>query len=279
MAHPHRDLRRCWQADVLGGDADYADSAAEVVAGKVRSLQLMDQAILLDPNLADSYLARADFRYYTNWDWPGAQRDLDTFARLHPEPSYAAMQHQSRLFSALGRIREAIALDERSLELDPLSDNWGVLGYHHAVLGEYAEARRALKRAYELYPLNNHVNWYIGLTSLLEGKPTEAITEFDRSGGGFRLAGMAMAQFDAGQEAASLESLGNLKARFGDSYAYQIAAVHAWRGEADEAFAWLDRARAQRDASLIYIKFDPLLRKLHGDPRYGAWLKGMKLPP
>jgi TolB-like protein/DNA-binding winged helix-turn-helix (wHTH) protein/tetratricopeptide (TPR) repeat protein len=266
-------------ADVLGGDADYADSAAEVAAGKDRSLKLMDRAIVLDPNLADSYLARADFLYYTKWDWAGAQRDLDTFARLHPEPSYSALQHQSRLFSALGRIREAIVLDERSLEIDPLSDSWGVLGYHHAVLGEFSRARRALKRAYELYPLNNHVNWYIGLTSLLEGKPTEAMTEFDRSGGGFRLAGMAMAQFDAGQDAASIESLDKLKARFGNGYAYQIAAVHAWRGETEPAFAWLDRARTQRDASLIYMKFDPLLRKLHGDPRYRAWLKEMKLPP
>jgi len=266
-------------ANVLGGDAGYADSAAEVAAGKDRSLKLMDQAIVLDPNLADSYLARADFLYYTKWDWSGAQRDLDSFARLHPEPSYSALMHQSRLFSALGRIREAIALDERSLEIDPLSDSWGLLGYHHAVLGEYSQARRALKRAYELYPLNNHVNWYIGLNSLLEGKPTEAMTEFDRSGGGFRLAGMAMAQFDAGRDAASIESLDRLKARFGNGYAYQIAAVHAWRGEPDPAFAWLDRARIQRDASLIYLKFDPLLRKLHGDPRYRAWLKEMKLPP
>ena len=266
-------------ANVLGGDADYADSASEVAAGKDRSLKLMDQAILLDPDLADSYLARADFLYYTKWDWAGAQRDLDTFARLHPEASFSALVHQSRLFSALGRIREAIALDQRSLELEPLSNSWGLLGYHHAVIGEYPQARQALQRAYELHPMDNHVNWYIGLTSLLEGKPMEAIAEFDRSGGGFRLAGLAMAQFDAGQDQASQQSLDKLKARFGNGYAYQIAAVHAWRGETDAAFEWLERARAQRDASLIYIKFDPLLRKLHGDPRYAAWLMRMKLPP
>lgn len=264
-------------ADLLGGNADYADSGAEVAAGKARSLELMDKAIALDPALPAAYLARADFLYYTRWDWAAAQRDLDTFARLSPGEHCSGMVHQSRLFSALGRIREAIALDRRCVEVNPSSNVWGLLGYHHAVIGEFTQARQALARAYQLDPMDNHVNWYLGLTSLLEGKAEAAIMEFERSGGGFRLAGLAMAQHDAGREAASLESLGKLEARYGNSYAYQIAAVHAWRGETGLAFDWLDRARAQRDASLMYIKFDPLLRKLHGDARYKAWLKRMKL--
>ncbi len=266
-------------ADLLGGDADYADSGAEVAEGKARSLELMDKGIALDPTLPAAYLARADFLYYTMWDWAGAQRDLDTFARLSPGEHCQGLVHQARLFSAFGRIREAIALDRRCIAVAPTYGAWGLLGYHHAVIGEYTQARQALERAYQLYPMDNHVTWYLGLTSLLEGKPEAAIAEFKRSGGGFRLAGLAMAQHDAGEEAASLESLKKLKERFGNSYAYQIAAVHAWRGETELAFDWLDRARRQRDASLMYMKFDPLLRKLHDDPRYAAWLKAMKLPP
>ena len=60
--------------------------------------------------------------------------------------------------------------------------------------------------------------------------------------------------------------------------AYQIAEVHAWRGEADLAFEWLERARAQRDGGLSLVKVDPLLRNLSGDPRYTALLKKMNLP-
>ena len=60
--------------------------------------------------------------------------------------------------------------------------------------------------------------------------------------------------------------------------AYQIAEVHAWRGEADQAFAWLDRAREQRDGGLLSVKADPLLRGLRSDPRYHAFLDKMKLP-
>ena len=60
---------------------------------------------------------------------------------------------------------------------------------------------------------------------------------------------------------------------------YQIAEVFAWRGETGRAFEWLDRAWKQRDAGLRYLKIDPLLRKVRGDPRYAALLRKQKLPP
>jgi hypothetical protein len=59
--------------------------------------------------------------------------------------------------------------------------------------------------------------------------------------------------------------------------AYQIAELYAVRGELDPAFAWLELARAQRDAGLSAISGDPLLRNLHSDPRYAAFLKEMGL--
>ena len=54
--------------------------------------------------------------------------------------------------------------------------------------------------------------------------------------------------------------------------------MYAWRGEKDGAIEWLERARVQRDGGLILLKVDPLLRNLHGDPRYVALLKKIGLP-
>ena len=58
----------------------------------------------------------------------------------------------------------------------------------------------------------------------------------------------------------------------------QIAQVYAFRNQSEEAFAWLDRAYAQRDGGLIGTKVDPLLKSLHKDPRYAAFLKKLNLP-
>ncbi len=61
--------------------------------------------------------------------------------------------------------------------------------------------------------------------------------------------------------------------------AYQIAEIYAFRGETDKAFEWLERAYKQRDGGLAQqMKGDPLLRSLHSDPRWSAFLKKMKLP-
>ena len=60
--------------------------------------------------------------------------------------------------------------------------------------------------------------------------------------------------------------------------AYQIAEVHAFRGESDLAFEWLERAYVQRDPGVSEIKYDRLMHGIVGDPRYKAFLRKLKLP-
>jgi len=60
---------------------------------------------------------------------------------------------------------------------------------------------------------------------------------------------------------------------------YQIALVHAYRGETDEAFEWLDRSYAVRDTGMAwFLRNDPFLANIKSDPRYAALLRRMKLP-
>jgi hypothetical protein len=56
-----------------------------------------------------------------------------------------------------------------------------------------------------------------------------------------------------------------------------VAEVHAYRGEIDQALAWLDRAYRQKDVTLYRIKGDPLLMNLQTDARYKIFLRKMKL--
>ena len=60
--------------------------------------------------------------------------------------------------------------------------------------------------------------------------------------------------------------------------AFQIAETYAWFGDRDVALGWLERAYAQHDSGLPYLNSDALLRSLHGDPRFAALVKKMKLP-
>ncbi len=72
--------------------------------------------------------------------------------------------------------------------------------------------------------------------------------------------------------------MAELIAKYQAESAFQIAEVCAFRGERDQAFHWLERAYSERDPGLTFLKGDPLLRNLEGDPRYPAFLKKMRLP-
>jgi hypothetical protein len=63
-----------------------------------------------------------------------------------------------------------------------------------------------------------------------------------------------------------------------DDSAYMISNVYAFRGQPTEAIHWLERAYAQKDSGLYYVKVEMPLKSLETDPRFSAFLKKMKLP-
>ena len=48
-------------------------------------------------------------------------------------------------------------------------------------------------------------------------------------------------------------------------------------GDHDEAFEWIGRAHAERRGWLAYLRVEPLVDPLRGDPRFTQWLRTMRL--
>ena len=121
--------------------------------------------------------------------------------------------------------------------------------------------------------------FFLGTLELQEGHLDKALSAYEKcTSGGFRLAGVSMVKSAAGQVRDSQLALEKLIEKYAGVDAYQVVWVYAHRGDFDQAFQWLDRAHAQRDSGLWRLKWDPLLGKLRGDPRYTAMLKKMNLP-
>jgi hypothetical protein len=59
---------------------------------------------------------------------------------------------------------------------------------------------------------------------------------------------------------------------------FEVASIHAFRGEADRAFEWLDRAVAARDGGVTELLEDLFLLALTGDPRFARLRKNAGLP-
>jgi serine/threonine protein kinase/Tfp pilus assembly protein PilF len=245
-----------------------------------RALTEADRAVELDPNDVDAHVARGLLRAGVSWDWPGAHEDFERAVALAPG---AANAHNTRamLMAAQGQLPAAIEEAKKAVELDPLSPVviWDLASFYNAV-GQYALARQLLRKGLETAPEHGLVTRELGFTELLDGHPSEALAIFKgHPQEWIRKFGTALAEHSLGNEAASKTALERLESSSGKTAAYQVAEAHAWRGEPDAAFEWLEQARERRDPGIRYVKYDPLLRSLRTDARYAALLKTLKLPP
>lgn len=263
-------------ADGLGHMGLYADSAEEALAGKREARVVIDRLIKIAPRRADLYLQRAEARYAHWWDWKGAEADFVEAAKYGQPGDVDALMKLSRLRAANGRMDDALALTAQALRNNPKAG--AVRGYHLLALGRCDEARVVLRQRIIAQPLDEHAHYYLGLCDLLEDKPREALAHFEDSSHVFRLTGQALAWHALGDAAASERSLQLLATRYGAITPYQVAEVHAYRGEADQAFTWLQRSAAYRDASFMYLAFDPLLDSIRGDARFAALMTQVGLP-
>ena len=70
-----------------------------------------------------------------------------------------------------------------------------------------------------------------------------------------------------GRKKESDAALAEFIAKYRADAAYQVAEIYAFRGEADRAFEWLERAYAQRDGGLIEMKVVSFLKSLKRETR------------
>ena len=260
--------------------ADYAATPEENVAGRERAMAAAEKSISLAPDLGEAYSARAKMRSILSWDWAGAETDYKKALALEPG-SARTHRDYAQLMQSLGRLPEAIAASRKATELDPLSSGaWtNLAGIYIFSPNSYQEARAALDRALALNPESSFAKITLVLVELLEGRALEALAVARTSGNVWSQVGVALAEYTLGHPAQSQAALDELITKYGHDSAYQIAEIHAWRGEVDKAFEWLERAYAQRDGGLMLIKTDVLLKPLWNDPRFAAMVKKLGLPP
>jgi TolB-like protein/Tfp pilus assembly protein PilF len=261
--------------------AEEAESDQAIAAGFTRARVAAEKAVALGPDLPESFRARGYLRALVAWDWPGAAADLERALALEPENPDALALVASLVLRPAGRLAEAEVLLRRATALDPLNPRlWSSLGSTLLYQGQTAPGRDALNRSLQLSPSQSFTAFNVALSLLLEGRPAEALTITQGSTSEvFRLLGAALAEHDLGHEASWRRLVEQMAGKYAHSDAYQIAEAYAWCGDAELAFRWLDRARAQRDGGLPVLQVDPLFRSLRADPRWQKQLAGVNLAP
>jgi TolB-like protein len=245
-----------------------------------RAREAAQLAQRLDPKSPEPHVWMAEIHTYYDWDWVGAERELQQAFALGPRDTYGA-QIASQVAAARGQWDEARQLAIDGVELDPLNSNahmflgWNV--YLHT--GQLPEAEQSFRRGLQIAPNWGSGQYFLGEALLLQGRLEAALAEFRKETlDDGQLEGSAMALFAAGRKTESDAQLAEAIRHNGTSWPSEIARLYAFRGEKDRAFEWLDRAYELRDEDLYVIKDDPLFKNLESEPRFKAFLRKMNLP-
>jgi TolB-like protein/tetratricopeptide (TPR) repeat protein len=243
-----------------------------------RAREAATRALAIEPNLPEALLARAKIQLNFDFDWNGAAETVRSALALAPADP-ALVTAAGTLALARGDTTRAIELYRQAVALDPVNPGaraW--LAFNLAVTGRFDEARAEYPRVVELNPAAPWSHAGLGLAFIVKGKFAEAaVAAQDDAAEWARLPVVAMARWSQKRMPEADAALARLTEGFADTAAYLIAEVYAYRGDKDRAFEWLERARRQRDGSLGFMRCDPFLAKLHGDPRWIAFLHTMGL--
>jgi len=240
------------------------------------------KALALDLGLGEAHCMLAYITAVCDFNWVSAEQEFKRALELTPN-SADTYDLYGRMCLALERNDEALAMERRAQELDPLAHRADVA---RALLraGRYDEALQAATHAVELDPHYARGHATLGWAYLKKGIVKQGVAELEIAvslspGDTLWLAQLGQAYGMVGDVARARDVLHQLEelARQRFVSPYHIAFVYTGLGEQDSAMDWLERAYEDRSGPVYSVKGSFLFTTLHGHPRFIALLRKMNL--
>ncbi|HEY6221588.1 MAG TPA: tetratricopeptide repeat protein, partial [Candidatus Eisenbacteria bacterium] len=244
-----------------------------------RAREAAAKALEIDPDYARAHSSLGSIAIYED-DIPAAARHFERALALDPT-DLVVLGNSSAVLKGLGRLNEAIALDEAVVRRDPVNTSWLFnLASAQNWAGRYDQAIESLRAVQTLNPGFAGSHLVFGESLLGKGDAAGALLEIQKEATEpFKMMGLPMAYHALGRKADSDAALDALIAKYGKDAPYDIAYIYAFRGEADRAFEWLDKAAAAHDTSLILVLVENLFANIHSDPRWLPFLRKLGKAP
>jgi TolB-like protein/tetratricopeptide (TPR) repeat protein len=244
-----------------------------------------ERALDLDVELASAHGVDAFIAFAIDRDFARADRAVLTALRYAPADAYVHHRYAWQLMFA-GRFEEAETAFEAAVMLDPLDPgvrtHQGLLWFYRR---QFARACRHFERVLEIEPASIVARVLRASALLNGGEPAQALDAFsaiadewpDDSIGPL---GVVQSLALLGRRTQSRAAFDAMLARFGDGRIgpYRLAIAHARMGDADAAFAALERADALADMNLVCLAVDPSFDALRDLPQWRAALARYRLP-
>jgi len=243
-------------------------------------LEAARKALALDPKLASAHAKLGHILSAGIEDLQAATRSYERALELDPTNTdiIAAAMGFAR---GLGRFDQVITLGEYVAAHDPVNPfAFATLGATYGRAGRFDDAIAALRTSLRLAPGRGLTHYTLGMVLLQKGDAPAALGEFqlepDES---WRLDGLAQVYHALGRKPESDAALKEMIGKYERDSAWNVAYVYAFRGEAEQAFAWLDKAVEYKDPGLSLTAILPSFANIHQDPRWLPFLRKIGRAP
>jgi tetratricopeptide (TPR) repeat protein len=236
------------------------------------------QAVAIDDSLAEAHSSLGFVLALHYWDWPASEKEFRRALELNPASAEAHGSYATAWLVPHGRLEEANAEFRKALELDPLLPWINFTAAFSLLAGkQYNQAIEQYGKTLELKSDFSDIWWDRGMALALAGRKKEAIEHFLRAerlkGGSTPELGL-MPSALIGDQARVRELLPRIAewSKRPGIRPMEIAYCYSVAGDKDRAFAWIEKAIQAHDAFVPWLKVDPRIDPLRGDPRLKAYL-------
>ena len=272
-----------WAHAFLGASGQMLPNQAFAIVHKYA-----DKALALNPDIAESHIAKASAYLFYDWKWEMAFEELQKAVKLNPgiSDSYELLGFYHII---KGEKEKALALLEEAARRDPLSPIiLQALGNNYIFSERYDDAITQANKLLEVHPKMRTTiemkGWAYGMkgdweTALGLFEEVHRLTNHPLKG----LMGLGVAYGRLGMKEKALEIITKLEQRQREETESVIDAdlASVWYGleNLDKTFYHINRCIDQRMGPVSYFLEYPAFEELKKDPRYYELKKRMGLYP
>lgn len=233
------------------------------------------KAIEIDRDLAEGHVSLAYVKLSYDWDLSGASEEFSRAMALNPA-SATAHHWYSHYFMAAGDLGKATEQMQEAMRLEPLSPSINIgIGWCSYYMQQYDKAIEQYRSAVEMDPSFPMAHQTLGMAYQQKGMYPEAIAELQRAvslsdSSPTSVAGLVSAYAAAGKAVEARQELARLDEISRRRYvpALYFASSHLALGDTAETFAWGWKAVGEHSDYLMYLRVEPQVGKLAGNPEF-----------
>ena len=251
-----------------------------------KSKEAIEKALALDENSAEAHAVLGLIKSSYERDFAGAEKEYQRAIELNPDSGMAHGLYAYYLMHA-GHFDKALAEQKKAIEINPASVvnhiAYGMVLYN---AHRYTEATAHFKKMNEKDENLYHPYQWLWFLSDLQGNEQEAYEWFIKYQTQIKTDPETIRLYQTAYQKSGVKGIlrevirqdeAKVKIDNNPDYLYEIACFNAKLGNKDKAFEYLGKAYERRRSSLNFIKVDPSLDSLHGDPRFDELVRRVGL--